>query len=176
MLSPGSSTSHFTLISLAKASHVARQGREIQLYHMSRKRPRDMCTQQPSWGNYSTTSYKGLLSLRRDFCLAGFKMEHTMVLVKCISTAHALCSSCATHPVNTIHVLPLFRNILPTILHWVQLASTSKLCSRITSCMKLPFDEATCVWFYLGKYFFYISIDDLFVSFSWVLKFFPLSL
>ncbi|KAM7135425.1 uncharacterized protein WM277_015347 [Molossus nigricans] len=37
------------------------------------------------------------------------------------------------------------RNILPTILHWVQLASTSKLCSRITSCMKLPFDEATCV-------------------------------
>lgn len=30
--------------------------------------------------------------------------------------------------------------------------SPSKLCSGITSCMKLPFNETTHVWFYLGKY------------------------
>lgn len=80
-------------------------------------------------------------NLKRGFCLAGFQMEQTMARVNCISTGHILYSSCITHPFLS-NLSP--KNTLLTLLYWLRLASPSELCSRITSRMKLPFDEATC--------------------------------
>lgn len=62
--------------------------------------------------------------------------------------------------------LTSLRSILSTILYWVQLVLPSKLYSRITSCMKLPFDEGTCVWFYLGKY--------ILLCFNWLICIFSI--